>query len=96
MNSFVRNCLFQSTFVYSKLSAVTEKEEPTKMEVQLFEGVSGETGLVLPEYMGAMSKDQLRDIFKDPTFGGSPEWQELVELNPNRQRQARKSKRREQ
>jgi hypothetical protein len=48
----------------------------------MLEGVSGGTNLVLPEYMKAMTEEEVGEVLRDPAFVGTPEWEELMELNP--------------
>ena len=45
------------------------------------ENVSGGAGLVLPDYMQGMSKQEIGQVMRDPDFVGSPEWQEIIDLN---------------
>ncbi len=46
------------------------------------ENVSGGTGgLVLPEHMQGMSEEDVNNLMQDPGFVGTPEWQQIVDLN---------------
>jgi hypothetical protein len=44
------------------------------------ENVSG-GAWVLPDYMKDMSKEEIGQVLRDPDFVGSPEWNEIMELN---------------
>jgi hypothetical protein len=35
----------------------------------------------LPDYMQGMSKQEIGQVMRDPDFVGSPEWQEIIDLN---------------
>ncbi|HAS35015.1 MAG TPA: hypothetical protein DCS15_00910 [Flavobacteriales bacterium] len=48
------------------------------------ENVSGGAGLVLPDYMQGMSKQEIGQVMRDPDFVGTPEWQEIMDLNSDR------------
>lgn len=76
-----------------KIMTASDKRE--KLDDELLKNVSGGSVLVLPDYLSAVSKDELRDILKDPDFVGSPEWEEFIELNPKGSRLGRQSKRRD-
>lgn len=92
---FSHRRLLRSTFVGSMQTLMTATDKREKLDDELLEAVSGGMGLVLPDYLNAMSKDELRGILKDPDFVGSPEWQELIELNPKGSHPRRQSKRRD-
>ncbi len=36
---------------------------------------------VLPDYMKDMSRTEIGAVMRDPDFVGSPEWQEIIDLN---------------
>ncbi len=48
------------------------------------ENVSGGAGLVLPDYMQGMSNQEVGAVMRDPDFVGTPEWQEIMDLNSDR------------
>ena len=59
-------------------------DKKTILRDDMLENVSGGSGLVLPDYMKAMTEEQVGEVLKDPDFIGTPEWEELMELNPQR------------
>ena len=38
----------------------------------------------LPDYMQGMSKQEIGQVMRDPDFVGTPEWQEIMDLNSDR------------
>ena len=44
------------------------------------ESVSG-GNWILPDYMKDMSKEEIGQVLRNPDFVGSPEWNEIMELN---------------
>lgn len=59
-------------------------KKKTQLDDSDLENVSGGAGLILPDYMQGMSKEEVGQVMQDPDFVGTPEWQEIMDLNSDR------------
>lgn len=58
---------------------MSDKNKVELLESDL-EEISG-GAWTLPDYMKDMSKQEIGQVMRNPDFVGSPEWQEIIDLN---------------
>ena len=57
-------------------------KNPQELNDKDLENVSGGAGgMVLPDHMEGMGEEEVNAMMQDPNFVGTPEWQQIVDLN---------------